>query len=529
MSEHPCLLLVLHAHLPFVRHPEFDAFLEENWLFEAITESYLPLLRMLRRLETARVPGRLSLTLTPTLCAMLSDPVLLRRYRRRLEGLCELAGKEVQRTRNHASEFHDAALHYQQRFCELHRFFVQELREDLPAAFFALAGTGRIEIFGCAATHALLPLLESRHSMEAQIQIGVESHLRYFKTRPKGFWIPECAYSPQVDELLAAHGIRYFITDAHAVLHGVPRPKFGVYAPVRTPAGTVAFPRDPESSRQVWSADCGYPGDGMYREFYRDLGWDAPLDYIQSYLVAHDLRHDLGLKYHRITGRVDLARKEPYAPAAARQRAQEHAAHFVRSRLEHARDLGAKTGRAPLFVAPYDAELFGHWWYEGPDFIEAVFYEAAATGLELVTPESYLPAAPELQPQTPCVSSWGYNGYFENWLNGSNDWIYPPMHEAGADMARLAHEHRHADDLLRRALNQAARELLLAQSSDWAFILSTNTMADYARRRVTDHLEHFQALCEMVRSGSIDTDYLRRLEERNNLFPDLDYRVYCRS
>lgn len=523
------LMLVLHAHLPFVRHPEFDAFLEENWLFEAITESYLPLLRMLRRLDAAEIPGALCLTLTPTLCAMLSDPVLLERYRRRLEGLCDLAGKEVVRTRQHAGEFHDAALHYQQRFEDMRRFFLEELSRDIPGAFRELAHKGRIEIFGCAATHALLPLLEGRHSVEAQILVGIESHLRFFGVRPKGFWIPECAYSPQVDELLAAHGVHYVVTDAHAVLHGVPRPRFGVYAPVRTPSGTVAFPRDPESSRQVWSAECGYPGDPLYREFYRDLGWDAPLEYVENYLVAHDLRHDLGLKYHRITGGVDLAGKASYAPQAALQKAQEHAGHFVQARLAHAAEIRQRVGRDPLFVAPYDAELFGHWWYEGPDFLEYVFREAAARGLELVTPATYLPVAPELQPQTPCVSSWGFNGYFENWLNGSNDWIYPPLHEAGVEMARLAKEHRHADGLMRRALNQAARELLLAQSSDWAFILSTNTMADYARRRVTGHLEHFQALGRMIAAGEVDTEYLQRLESRNNIFPDLDYRVYNRQ
>lgn len=527
MSDKPALSLILHAHLPFVRHPEFDAFLEENWLFEAITESYLPLLHMLRRLETAHIPGSIAFTLTPTLCAMLSDEVLRTRYRRRLEGLCELADKEVARTRNHAPEFYDAALHYQQRFSDMRHFFTDDLQEDITGEFLRLARTGRVEIFGCAATHALLPLLESPHSMTAQIIVGIESHIRFFKDRPAGFWIPECAYSPQVNDLLAAHGIRYFITDAHAVLHGVPRPQFGVYAPVRTPAGTVAFPRDPESSRQVWSADCGYPGDGAYREFYRDLGWDAPLDYVQGYLVSHDLRHDLGLKYHRITGRVDLAEKQPYSPLAGKQRTQEHARHFVQARLTHAQELSRKTGRQPLFVAPYDAELFGHWWYEGPDFIEAVFREAAANGLELLTPGQYLQEASALQPQTPCVSSWGYNGYFENWLNGSNDWIYPSLHQAGQDMLQLTQTHRQADDLLRRALNQAARELLLAQSSDWAFILSTNTMADYARRRVTGHLEHFQALKGMIDAGTIDIDYLTRLEKRNNLFPDIDYRVYA--
>lgn len=531
MPPRPALSLVLHAHLPFVRHPEYDTFLEENWLFEAITESYLPLLHLLRRLDNAQVPGTLTLTLTPPLCEMLSDGVLLLRYLRRLGDLCELAAQEIQRTKQTDQQFHDAALHYHQRFNDMRVFYTEDIGGEFIKAFRRHWESGRLEILCCAATHALLPLLESPQAMCAQIRQGVVNFRKHFQRPPRGFWIPECAYTPEIDRLLRAEGIEYFITDAHAVLHGAPRPRYGVYAPVLTPAGCAAFARDPESSRQVWSAQTGYPGDPLYREFYRDLGWDAPLDYIGNYLVAHDLRHDLGIKYHRITGEVGLSGKEAYNPAAAQARAGEHAAHFVASRLAHAADFTEKTGAAPLFVAPYDAELFGHWWYEGPSFIEGVFRQAQRGGLDIISPAQYLTRTPaaEIQPQLPCVSSWGYNGYFENWLNGTNDWIYPPLHNAGRRMCQLAQGNPGAQGALRRVLNQAARELMLAQSSDWPFILSTNTMAAYARRRVVGHLEHFEVLAGMAESGEIDEGYLHSLEERNNIFPEIDYAIYAVS
>lgn len=525
MPDLPKLNLVLHAHLPFVRHPEYDAFLEENWLFEAISESYLPLLLMLRRLDKSGIPGKITLTLTPTLCEMLSDHMLLSRYLRRLQGLCELAEKELYRVKTSAPDFFDAALHYHQRFNDLRRYFTEDLGGNLISAFRQYAASGRIEILACAATHAMLPLLENPATVRAQVEEGLKNHEKHFNAQARGFWLPECAFTPEIGRIVAEYGVAYFITDAHAVLHGQPRPKFGVYCPVRDAGGCAVFPRDPESSRQVWSAECGYPGDGLYREFYRDLGWDAPLDYIGNYLVAHDLRHDLGFKYFRVTGQVGLADKQPYTPSAAADRAAEHARHFVESRLAHARLLQEKTGRTPVFTAPYDAELFGHWWYEGPVFIEEIFRNAASAGLELTTPGSCIDSGVILQPQEVCVSSWGYNGYFENWLNGSNDWIYPLLHRAGREMVELARISAPAE-LERRTLNQAARELMLAQSSDWAFILSTHTMAEYAHRRVSEHLEHFEALRNMLRRGRINEEYLQKLEERNNLFPEMDYRLY---
>lgn len=521
------LMLVLHAHLPFVRHPEYHAFLEENWLFEAITECYLPLIRSLRKLDADGIAGSLSFTLTPTLCAMLSDAMLSQRYLQRLNKLCELSDLEIKRTRQFSPQMQEAAEHYYERFNQLREFYVQELKCDVLGAFRELEQSGRIEIFACSATHALLPLLESEKSLRAQIKVGIDSHLANFGKTPKGFWMPECAYAPDVERILRDNGVEYFITDSHAVINGEPLPKFGVYAPVVTEHGSTVFPRDPQSSKQVWSADTGYPGDPLYREFYRDLGWDAEIDYVGQYLVSHELRHDLGFKYHRITGEVDLDRKDIYRPQDAAQKALEHARHFVDARLSHSRDLLERMGQDPLFVAPYDAELFGHWWYEGPVFIEELVRDAAKKGLSLVTPSGYLAQAPKLQPQAPSVSSWGYNGYFENWLNGSNDWIYPPLNNAGRNMHNLAVSHSKATGTLEQALNQAARELLLAQSSDWAFILSTGTMSDYARRRVSGHLEHFEALKTMVENDTLDVKFIEKLQERNNIFPEIDFRVFA--
>ncbi|MCL6635831.1 MAG: DUF1957 domain-containing protein, partial [Peptococcaceae bacterium] len=370
-----------------------------------------------------------------------------------------------------------------------------------------------------------LPLMSNESVRRAQIAVGVALFRRHFGWHPPGFWLPECGYVPGVEELLKEFGLRYFILDSHGVLNARPAPRHGVYAPVLTRCGVAALGRDPTSSRQVGDQRTGYPGDFYYREFYRDIGYDLDLDYIGPYIHPDGIRVQTGLKYYRITGNVDLSQKEPYDPARADEKAALHAGNFMFNRQHQARHLAGLMERPPIIVAPYDAELFGHWWFEGPAWLEYLIRKIAfdQDDLELVTPGDYLERFPCNQVATPCSSSWGNKGYHEVWLCAANDWIYRHLHMAAARMTGLADRHRGAAGLLRRALNQAARELMLAQSSDWAFIMSTNTMVDYAVRRTKTHLNNFLRLYEEIEQGRIDEGRLADLEWRNNIFPDLDY------
>src|SRR4051812_1448776 len=325
------LAIVLHAHLPFVRHPEYDDFLEEDWLFEAITETYLPLIDMMSRLVTEKINFRMTMSLTPPLCAMLADPLLQSRYRRYLGKLIELADKEVHRTKDQLA-FQDAARMYQQKLTRCRQIYEDWYRGNLLQAFRQLQNQGVLEIITCAATHGYLPLMAHRQAARAQIRLAADDYQRHFGRRPRGIWLPECAYNPGDDILLKEAGIRYFFVDAHGLLYGTPRPRYGVYAPAYCPSGVAAFARDMESAHQVWSSDIGYPGDPVYREFYRDLGYDLDYDYIKPYLHSDGVRRNTGLKYFRITGRVPLNQKQPYNPAAAREMAAQHAGNFLFNR-----------------------------------------------------------------------------------------------------------------------------------------------------------------------------------------------------
>lgn len=522
--------LVLHAHLPFVRHPEHPEFLEEDWLYEAITEVYLPLVFIFQNLHESGAAPRLAMNISPPLCEMLSDPLLEARYTRHLENLLSLARKEQERTARELPDFYPAAKMYVDNLSAAFHLWNDRYGKNLVRAFRELQDEGVIEIITCGATHGFLPMISTRESKLAQIQVAANNYQKHFGRRPRGIWLPECAYEAGIEELLADAGIEYFISDAHGILYGDPRPKYGVYAPVLCPNGVAVFARDVETSQQVWSSVVGYPGHPDYREFYRDLGWDAPLDYLLPHLHSDGNRRHLGLKYHRITGRdVSQPEKKAYDPEAARRRAAVNANHFVDERIRQSSRLRDMfEGHAPLIVSPYDAELYGHWWFEGPQFLDFVFRRLHFDRevVRAVTPGDVIDSGERLQTQKLSPSSWGEEGYYKVWLNDANAWMYPHQHAAEAKMTALANRFDDPDDLTTRALNQAGRELLLAEASDWAFQIYQGTTVEYAARRFRSHIRRFNALFDDLESGHIDLDRLEEMELRDNIFSELDYRVY---
>jgi 1,4-alpha-glucan branching enzyme len=521
------LALVLHAHLPFVRHPEHEDFLEEDWLYEAISETYLPLLRVFDRLAEDGVPFRVTMSLTPTLVTMLQDGLLTERYTRKLERLCELGAREVHRTQNDPT-FGPLARFYRGHFEALRAAWDGRYQRDLVSAFRRLQDAGHLEIITCCATHGFLPLLqETPEAVRAQISVAANHYRMTFGRDAPGIWLAECGYYPGVERFLAAERIRYFFVDTHGLTDSTPRPLYGPFAPIYTEAGVAVYARDPESSQQVWSSEIGYPGDPIYREFYRDIGWDLELDYIRPYIQPTGDRKNTGYKYYRITGKTED--KLPYDPVAARARAATHAGNFMFNREKQFEFLASRMGdRKPVVVAPYDAELYGHWWFEGPQFLDFLIRKVAfdQRTFQLVTPSDDLREHPRNQVATPPASSWGSGGYANMWLDESNDWIYRHLHHCARQMVGLARDFPEVSSLQRRALNQAARELLLAQSSDWAFIMKTGTMVDYAVRRTKEHVLRFLRLHDQVRGGNIDEAWLSQVEARNNIFPEIDYRVY---
>ncbi|MDF2626351.1 MAG: hypothetical protein K0R39_182 [Symbiobacteriaceae bacterium] len=488
--------LILHAHLPYIR-PAGKEILEERWLYEAVAETYLPLLWALERLQADGVPARVAISLSGPLLSMLGDAGLMARCRGHLARVSELA-----QLSDDDGGLAKAVAYHRDHFARL----VAEMdrrENNLLAGFAALEQAGIVELFTAAGTHAYLPLLATDAARTAHIEAGAGEFARHFGRRPAGMWLPECAYAPGLDHLLAAAGVRWFVAESSTVAAAFP-PVDGPV--VQTPCGVTAFARDQEASRQVWDSKVGYPGDPVYREFYRDAGYDLPLDVVSPWLVD-GVRSDTGLKYYRVTGSGPVA-KAPWDPDAAFARAAEHARHY-------AAVLATRDG---LVVAPFDAELYGHWWFEGPYFIEMLFRALATAGrVRAVTPSDWLREHGDAPVARIPAGSWGDGGDYRVWLSEANDWLWPELHQAERQMADMVELGR----MPPHTLNQAARELLLAQASDWPFILYFQTASDYARARVKRHLERFQALA----AGSGNPTAYR---PEDGVFPGLNARSLFR-
>ena len=479
----------------------------------------------MQRLVDDSVPFKLTISLTPTLCAMLQDQLLCERYVRHLDLLIDLAEREQKRNRDHP-KLRELADFYFELFSENRRLFVDEWKCDLLSVFRGLRDSGALEIIASAATHGVLPILQKQscQAARAQVLIGRDVYVELFGAEPNGFWLPECAYVPGLETILQEANIRWFVLDAHGLLFGKPRPRRSIYAPCYTPAGPAAFARDRDSSRQVWSAHEGYPGDPAYREFYRDVGFDVPMEHLGP--IVRGTRKFSGVKYHRITGRGD--EKQLYDRGEAETAAAKHASHFLEQRRQQIRAI-SEFGFEPIVVAPFDAELFGHWWFEGPIFLEQFIRQTAnERSFSLTTPSEYLAAHPTQQIVESAASTWGENGHLAVWLDPSNAWIYPHLHTAAQRLSEAACSHAgNCSPLADRMLKQLARELLLAQSSDWAFLMKTGTAQDYATKRTIGHLARFNRLHDQFIRNDLDEEFLRNCEWRDNIFPNVNWRYYA--
>ncbi|MGJ4733966.1 glycoside hydrolase family 57 protein [Leptospira levettii] len=514
------LVFVLHAHLPFVRHPGYDTpFIEENWLNEAILETYIPLIRVFRNLKKESVRFRITMSFTPTLSQMLVDPYLQNQFRKYIKNLISLANHETKRTKTDP-HLHYLATRYLEHFLDTESIF-EETNGDLTKLFLPFIESGELEAMTSPATHAFLPFYDSEKSVfRSQLKNGRRTFRRIWGRDPKGIWLSECGYTENLEGELDREGFRYFFVDTHGITHASPRPKFGVYAPVEVGYGVFAFGRDPESSKQVWSSIDGYPGDFRYREYYRDIGHDLPWEEISPYLHSNGIRINTSIKYYRITGKTQD--KGYYHPDWAMEAAGNHAEDFLRNRIKQAEHLFATNKQPSVVVSPYDAELYGHWWYEGPQFIEFLFKKIHfnQNTIQLSHPLEAARALPRVQSVEMKMSSWGENGYGDVWLNETNDWIYPLILDLSIRMHKRVHEFGSGTETQIRILKQMGRELLLLQSSDWAFIMKTGTMVEYAIRRSNVHTNLFLTL-EAMLTGPVDLTTLEAAEAENNAFPDI--------
>ena len=558
------ITLTLHAHLPWVvHHGTWPHGLE--WLLEAAAETYLPLLRVMRNLDRDGLALRANLILSPVLLEQLAHPTFRAEFPEYLKRKIQASQEDETYFRQSGDE------HFANTACYWRSFFEQAggdfeaLGGDIVKGFRDCSDAGLIEIVTCCATHGYLPLLGTDESVAAQVRMGVATHERHLGRKPRGIWLPECGYRPAgiwqrpvaphgngepgapfermgVERALAEAGLEYFFVDSHLVEQSMlftpcetkagggavgtaaalPRPTKSVRSLYRTywvdgPCArqhpVAIFPRDPLTGLQVWSGENGYPGDPNYLDF-------------------HKKRWPGGHRYWQVTeAHADMAQKTAYCPERAARRVRAHAEHFV-SVVHEALQESLDAERAPILSAPFDAELFGHWWFEGPAWLEEVArlisreecpiaLTTASEYLERQPPEGFL-AVPE--------GSWGKNGGNEVWLNPQTAWTWSHIYPAEEAVRMLATEGKWRDGGMgERIARQLCRELLLLESSDWQFLSTTEAARDYAEQRFLTHLEQFreaqQLWEEFAAKGSLAPESEQRLaglERRDSLFAELD-------
>ena len=553
----------LHSHLPYVvNHGTWPHGME--WLHEAAAETYLPLLRTFRELEQQGIALKANVNLSPVLLEQLAHPVFKEEFPKYLVRKIQAAiadGEDF--TRRGDAHLAELATFWRGFYERALRQF-EDLGSDIIKGFRHFYDSGAIEIITCGATHGYFPLLGTDASIRAQVRTGVETHRRFFGRRPRGIWLPECGYRPAgpwqfpvsfnglgsaygrgpferdgVEQILAENELEFFFVDTHLVdtsavftpyelLAGdVPiaieipseHPEKNFYRPYYAdtpdPRNTQVafFTRDPRTGIQVWSGEHGYPGDANYLEF-------------------HKKRWPGGHRYWRITGpKADLGDKLPYYPEFARQRTRDHASHFAHITHDTLKNYGNNGPGLPVLTAPFDAELFGHWWFEGPEWLKNVALEYArpSSQLKLIGCAEYLEHYPPAGFVALPEGSWGANSDNTVWLNEDTAWTWKHIYPCELAVHEIAQSGLWRDHLeATRLVRQICRELLLLESSDWQFLITTKHARDYAEKRFNTHLEQLRTLLDIWRrfeaTGQIPPDKLAdldRIENRDNIFPNL--------
>ena len=467
--------LVLHSHLPWVAHHGAWP-VGEEWLHQAWAGSYAPLRRLLDDLAREGRRDVLTLGVTPVLAAMLDDPYCLRQHHTwladaQLRALGMSTATDPQRRDEAARQYALATRGLAE--------FEGHWGRGGSAALRPLVDSGVVELLGGPLTHSFTPLLPNELA-EATLRSGLDDAALRIGTRPAGIWAPECAYAPGLEKLYAAAGVSHVVVDGPTLLHvgaSTDRPwRLGE-------SGVIAFGRDLDVTYRVWSPRRGYPGDPAYLDF-------------------HSYDHEWGFRTRRVTGReIPPHDKAPYEPVMARDAVDRHVADFIGvvvDRLHEIRD--QREGRPGLVVAAYDTELFGHWWHEGVDFLGGILRGLPEAGVRVSTLRSSVDDVDDL-PVHPEPSSWGSGKDWHVWngepvadIADTQRWLA----SAALDCLEATHPRTHRS----RAHDQLVQDTLLALSSDWAFMVTKDSAADYARARFRGHVAAATDLIDALAEGN---------------------------
>jgi 1,4-alpha-glucan branching enzyme len=521
VNNRTVISILINAHIPWVINDPAH----EKSVFESISETYLPLLEVFDRLDADHIPFHLGLSISPALCCLLSETRMQMRCLDYMSARIEFGRKEVERT----SFLHEESREQAQRLAkwyydeaiERQIQFSERYERNILKVFHYYQKKGNLELLATAATHAFLPLYVSkRETIQAQIETAVSAFRIHFGKHPIGFYLPELGWMPEIDAFIRAYNFGYTICDSHALVLGKPSATKGSFYPVKTPAGVCVMARDFYATRAI-VGEKGFSCAQEYRDNRRDAGFELPREALASFIGKSSCRQATGYKYWS-NG------KTPYDPEKAFEQAKAHAREFLDAQSARLREASNYMKEEPLCLCAVDADSLGRFWREGTLFLEALFREAVHSGVHCVSPGEYLydQDGSLLETVVPSFSSSGVNGYAETWLDSSNDWMYRHIERAVERMTELAERFPNESGIKERALNQAARELLLAQDSCLSKRIYYQENAGYNAREIENGLRNFTTIYESLGSSHISTDWLTRLERAHHIFPYINYRAF---
>lgn len=510
------LVLNIVAHQSFIRHLEGENVSKNSLLFSAISDTYLPLLNMFANLEAEGVPFRVNMVMTPTLCSMLSDPVIQEQYIEWLDGIILLGEAEVNRYPEDSTERKLASQCLEQAKMNKHDF-QETFNQDIISSIVYYAKHGYIELMATAATYSFFPhYADIPEAIQAQIETGLRSHKQYFGLAPEGFWLPYMAYVPGLENIIRSYGFNYTILEKQGFLFANPKPDCGIFAPVRCKNALAVFAREKDDLAER-------TGNGVYRNQEKDIGFEAEESYLSENIKDWNARVPTGYRYWSKSSGDAF-----YDEDAAYIQTKQDAADFISAQTEKLNKAAELCPDKDVsVVCSFDASLFGGNWHEGITWLEQIFRQLSMQdAIELCTCSDLLDNQFSLQQITPFTSASGESGYGEGFLDNTNAWMLRYSRKATERMIDLAARFSDDTGLKARSLNLAAKEVLLAQSGDWAEMIHEDVSPDYAEFRFKESISAFSTIYDSLGSNSISTEWLTRMEKEHQLFPNMNYHVF---
>lgn len=517
------LLFIFHAHVPYIRHVKSNEPLEIAQFYEMLSYGLLPFLRMCNRLHADAVPFKCALVISPLLCEMLKSSTHKEQYRCYLERHIAFAEQELQQT----SDKHQQTL---MRGCldfllQNREDFTVLYKTDILSKITFFAEKGAIELLATSATPCFFPFYQDMpEALAAQIEQGLNSFREDFATSPSGFWLPLMGYASGLDGIIKSYGLDYTVLETQSFLFANRSPVNGIFTAAMGESGLVFLGKDTGACSEVMQPDTGFYMNPNYLDTNKDVGFDLDAQKLSSLFDVEKGRRKTGFCYRKHSG-------EPYEPAVGAAQAETDAARFLENRYRVLTEAATLLDTEPLCsVSILPLQFLGKVWIEGMYWLESVYRKLAQMhDMQCVVPSEYLKRMKRIQNITPFYASSLPSGYADELVNSSNDWMLPRIQKATERMIDLAGRFPDGQGLKKRTLNMAAKELLLAQSTDWPLMVDAQASAEYAIAQCAEHLDTFSNVYDSLGSGTLSADQLIAREKDYPLFQEMDYRFFIRQ